>query len=124
MLPSSRAITIALHRPASEQGRLPPAWADGPQPEGEFWYFTNEHGEQWIARRFVDEVRIAGSDVNWEELSIAADEAQHVATAMSASGRLAPGVCLIKGRIFAIAEALWVTTVLMAAFPQQMRGSQ
>lgn len=45
----------------------PPSWAQGTQ-DMYFWYYENEHGEQWVAKILGNELVVAGLDIGWEEL--------------------------------------------------------
>lgn len=58
----------------SIDGKSPPSWALGVQKQ-HFWYYENEHGEQWIAKREKDVLRISGLDIDWTEIVIMLEQA-------------------------------------------------
>ncbi|WNS42071.1 hypothetical protein [Paenibacillus sp. MMS20-IR301] len=51
-----------------------PTWALGEQ-EHSYWYFENEHGEQWVAKREADQLYISGLDIDWEQYRLTLEEA-------------------------------------------------
>ncbi|WP_233695640.1 hypothetical protein [Paenibacillus profundus] len=59
----------------SIQGKNPPSWAIGDQSGTYFSYYENEHGEQWVAKLDGKTLRISGLDIDWEELSLNAEQA-------------------------------------------------
>lgn len=107
---------ITLYKPAGEDANSPPAWAEGEQPSSDFWYFVNELGEQWIARRFGNELVISGLDIDWEEIRISADEASAVLRPFTELGKVGTGSFVIKDVVVHAAEAFWMLSVLQVAF--------
>lgn len=44
------------------RGKNPPVWAVG-QMESQYWYYENEHGKQWVAKREGDVLWLSGPDI-------------------------------------------------------------
>jgi hypothetical protein len=59
----------------SVEGKNPPSWAIGEQKHHS-WYYENEHGEQWVAKREKDLLRIAGLDIGWTEIVLTLEQAE------------------------------------------------
>lgn len=57
------------------QGKNPPAWATGDQSDSYFSYYENEHGEQWVAKREGEILRISGLDIDWKEYQLTVEQA-------------------------------------------------
>lgn len=57
------------------QGDDQPDWAYG-QHKNYVWYFENVHGEQWVAKRDEDILRITGLDIDWNEIVLTLEEAK------------------------------------------------
>lgn len=64
----TRDIMIGLH------GENQPSWAVG-QHANNVWYFENDLGEQWVAKRDGDILRITGLDIDWEEITLTVEQA-------------------------------------------------
>jgi len=58
----------------SLQGEEQPNWAYGHQ-KSYVWYFENEHGEQWVAKREGDILRFTGLDIGWQEIILTLEQA-------------------------------------------------
>lgn len=119
----------------------PPAWAIGDQTDHQVWYYVNEHGEPWLARREGDKLLISGLDVSWEEFELSVEQvkaekerlgllvaASQLAAlhpklaqilAESASTRsFSPNTCPLGRIVLDPGEQLWVLSVLNAALPR------
>lgn len=91
----SRACINLQHLPKEDS--VPPIWATGDQTRG-FWYFENEHGEQWVAKRTNDELVVAGLDIGWKEISFTLEQVlketkhivQYIATGKAPQPTLPP----------------------------------
>jgi len=57
------------------QGDNQPDWAFG-KHEIYVWYFENEHGEQWVAKREGDILRFTGLDISWKEIVLTLEQAK------------------------------------------------
>jgi len=65
-------ITINLQ---SINEKNPPKWAIGKQ-DIRFWYYENEHGEQWVAKLDKNILRISGLDIGWREIELSLEQAE------------------------------------------------
>ncbi|MFD0588014.1 hypothetical protein ACFQZE_08360 [Paenibacillus sp. GCM10027627] len=119
-----------------------PLWALGEQDHS-FWYFENEHGEQWVAKREADTLYISGVDIDWREFHLTLEEAygerERINTILTAKllsgipelgefvGENYVGVLAARQRQFVklplsqlimdTCELLWVVSILTAAIP-------
>jgi hypothetical protein len=57
------------------QGDDAPTWALGEQ-NYHYWYYENVHGEQWVAKREGDMLKISGLDIGWQEVHLTLEEAK------------------------------------------------
>jgi hypothetical protein len=108
-------VPLAVDR---ERGLRPPTWAAGNQPGSRFWYFANAFGEPWVARKEGDALLVSGAEVAWRELRLEAAQADICLQELLAVG---PEGSLDLGEGFHLAyeEALWLASVLSAAFGQR-----
>lgn len=93
----------------------PPFWGSEAQ-----WYFINEDGEQWIAKR-VDGcfLRIAGSDLDWEDIVLNVEQAKAEKERLCYGGvsenkDLHP----LAEWIFTLSEKYWLLAVITAAIEE------
>lgn len=127
------------------QGVNPPAWTLGKQNYSYFSYYENEHGEQWVAKREGDILRISGLDIGWKEYQLTIKEAEAeysrildqviARTLMQAKSipeslsrtYLETAVARLRGYegemplaevVLDVSELLWLASVLNAAIPQ------
>jgi hypothetical protein len=63
----SSEVTLKL------QGENAPEWALGEQ-KFHYWYYENEHGEQWVAKREADNLHISGLDIGWQEVHLTLED--------------------------------------------------
>jgi len=69
----SDKFSVQLH--TTDNGKsVPPSWATGDHGNLQCWYYENEHGEQWVARREKGLLRIAGMDIGWSEIHLNSDQ--------------------------------------------------
>ncbi|MGE5674233.1 MAG: hypothetical protein ACM3XM_10125 [Mycobacterium leprae] len=137
-------MRIELHSTDGGSSR-PPEWATGPHDELS-WYFANEHGEQWVARLFGTELRIAGMDLGWKgftfrladveknlaflraQLSLRSSELldqlftdpevrEQVAAVRELGRKTGATPPVISGYILNDGEAYWLVGVMEAALP-------
>ncbi|WGV58361.1 hypothetical protein QIH01_23210 [Brevibacillus brevis] len=66
------SISINLQ---SINGKNPPNWAIGKQ-NIRFWYYENEHGEQWVAKLDKETLKVAGLDIGWKEIELTLEQAE------------------------------------------------
>ncbi|MFM1654030.1 hypothetical protein ACI7RC_18300 [Brevibacillus sp. B_LB10_24] len=68
----NNTVSIKLQ---SIEGENPPFWAIGEQNR-RFWYYENEHGDQWVAKLDNDILLISGLDIGWKEIELTLDQAE------------------------------------------------
>lgn len=59
----------------SIEGKNPPIWAVREQNH-RFWYYENEHGEQWVAKLDNDILKLSGLDIGWKEIEFTLEQAE------------------------------------------------
>jgi hypothetical protein len=63
----SREVRLTL------EGDNVPGWAVGDQ-SSRYWYFENDHGEQWVAKLDGELLRISGLDVGWKQVELSFEQ--------------------------------------------------
>ncbi|TKI54547.1 hypothetical protein E8L90_03305 [Brevibacillus antibioticus] len=59
----------------SIEGKNPPIWAIGKQ-NIRFWYYENEHGEQWVAKLDKETLKVSGLDIGWKEIELTLEQVE------------------------------------------------
>ncbi len=121
MASSEARVSLVPLAVDGEDRPQPPAWARGGQPSDRFWYFANAHGEPWVARRMGSTLLVSGAEVRWREIAVEADRAAALLGEILQAlpvGRLT----LDDGLSLSGEEALWLASVVSAAFPPPPQG--
>jgi transcriptional regulator with XRE-family HTH domain len=109
----ARLVSLLGHAPEGY-----PVWAREIPVGTPFWYFENEHGEPWVARRDGRTLRIAGGDLGWREVVVEGSDAirAEIARMTERPDPADPFAARALGGewILNTAEAAWVLSVLLA----------
>lgn len=68
-------VSVQLQH-APPDGTSPPAWVLAAKAAPRFWYYENEHGEQWVAKLVNEVLLISGLDIGWQEIRLSLEEAE------------------------------------------------